>query len=183
MSNKVVDSGKPAGTCHSGTCTQQATHRLDWDTWANETCDEHTAAWRAVTSPDGTAVKVTPLFRCACCIADADPEGERESERWTLFAEQIIGTTFCWDCGEVFETTAVLDVHQDATGHERPAKDDRPGLFIDELDGTTFQTTPETFTDDWYSYLDWKSEQHIARHYGDCGASLDVYFTPEEGGY
>lgn len=82
MENKVVDSGKPAGTCHSGSCTQQGTHRLDWDTWANLACDEHTASWRPVTSPDGTPVKVTPLFRCACCIADADPEGEREAERW-----------------------------------------------------------------------------------------------------
>lgn len=86
MGNKVVESGKPTGTCHSGSCTQQATHRLDWDTWANETCDEHTASWRPVTSPDGTPVKVTPLFRCACCIADADPEGEREPERWGVSA-------------------------------------------------------------------------------------------------
>jgi hypothetical protein len=87
--NKVVDDpSKPAGTCHSGTCMQQATHRLDWDTWANLTCDEHTASWRPVTSPDGTPVKVTPLFRCACCIADADPEGEREADRWTPVAEQ-----------------------------------------------------------------------------------------------
>jgi hypothetical protein len=82
MGNKVVDSGKPAGMCHSGTCTQQGTHRLGWDTWANLACDEHTASWRNVTSPDGTPVKVTPLFRCACCIADADPEGERETGRW-----------------------------------------------------------------------------------------------------
>lgn len=56
-------------------------------------------------------------------------------------------------------------------------------LFIDELDGETYQTTPETFADDWFSYLDWKSEQDIARNYGDCGQSLHVYFTPEEGGY
>lgn len=143
--NQVVESGKPTGTCHSGTCMQQATHRLDWDTWANETCDEHTASWRHVTSPDGTPVKVTPLFRCACCVADADPEGKRESER-------------------------------------RTSQSPDP-LFIDELDGTTYQTTRETFYDDWHSYLEWQSEQHVARHYGDCGASLDVYFTPEEGGY
>ena len=82
MSNLVVDSEKPASTCHSGTCTKQGTHRLDWDTWANLACDEHAASWRNVTSPDGTPVKVTPLFRCACCIADADPEGEHEAERW-----------------------------------------------------------------------------------------------------
>lgn len=87
--NKVVeDPSKPAGTCQSGICTQQATHRLDWDTWANLVCDEHAASWRPVTSPDGTSVKVTPLFRCACCVTDADPEGERESERWTVATEE-----------------------------------------------------------------------------------------------
>jgi hypothetical protein len=56
-------------------------------------------------------------------------------------------------------------------------------LFVDELDGTTFQTTPATFFEDWHSYLECREEQRTARNYGDCGESLHAYFTPEEGGY
>lgn len=150
MSNLVVDSSKPAGTCHSGTCTQQGTHRLDWDTWANLACDEHTASWRHVTSPDGTLVKVTPLFRCACCIADADPKGEREAERWTWqpeFRQKVRATPFVNGDGLVGE---YLGQH----GHKH--------RVLVTQHGPWHLTTIECYREDIHPLLAWQITEDTA---------------------
>ncbi|WP_077060528.1 hypothetical protein [Streptomyces sp. MP131-18] len=114
--------------------------------------------------------KVTDALYCLNCRTSECPqEVERHAVPCLLCSSD--GHAACQHAGPVADPSP-------STPEEVAAAN---SLFVEELDGSTL--TPDELRQEAEVEQNWRTEQYIARNFGDGGQSLHTAFSPEEGGY